>query len=249
MPLVSIIMPCHNGEKYLSESINSVISQNYEDWELLVIDDLSEDNSVQIIKDFEKKDIRIKYLKNNDHTGKPYSPRNFGIAHAGGRYIAFLDCDDKWLPSKLQNQMRLFEKDDCVIVYSFYQKMDEYGNVHNSIITSPSSVTYRQLLNGNCIGNLTGMYDTAKVGKIFQKDFGHEDYLMWLDILKSGYTAYSTNSIEAVYREQKSSTSGNKLQAFKWTWNIYRKGLKLSLFSSVCHFIAYAVKGVLKYIK
>lgn len=242
-------MPCHNGEKYIRESVDSIVNQKYEDWELLFIDDNSTDNSVNIINEYIVNDNRIKLLINPNPTGKPSAPRNYGIENAKGSYIAFCDCDDKWMPSKLEIQMKYFEKKDCSVVFSYYKKMDEDGNIHDNIITSPTEVTYRQLLNGNCIGNLTGIYNADLVGKVYQKDIGHEDYLMWLEILKFGNKAYNTNTVEAIYREQRNSTSGNKIQAFKWTWNIYRKGLELSFLQSVIHFVFYAIKGILKFLK
>lgn len=247
--LVSIIMPCHNGEKFIKNSIESVINQTYKNWELIIINDNSTDSSVDIIQSFAKKDSRIKMINNSTPVGKPYLPRNLGIAESKGVFIAFLDCDDIWLPTKLEKQIFYFDYDDCAVVFSYYKKMDNEGDVRSSIIKSPQKVSYRNLLNGNCIGNLTGMYDVEKVGKIYQKDFGHEDYLMWLEILKQGYYAYCTCSVEAIYREQIQSVSGNKYQAFKWTWKIFRYGINLSFMSSIFHFIIYAFKGIIKFIK
>ena len=172
-----------------------------------------------------------------------------GIAAATGRYIAFLDCDDIWLPQKLEHQIPLFEKPDCAAVFSFYKKMDADGNVRPAVVTSPASVSFVQLLDGNCIGNLTGIYDTAKVGKVYQKEIHHEDYLMWLKVLQKGFVARNTGTVEAYYRESGNSVSASKLKALGWTWNIYRRELKLPLVSSVVHFLNYSVKGILKRFK
>ena len=248
MPQVSIIMPCHNGEKFIRESIESVISQTFKDWELLVIDDNSTDTSVDLIDSFIKNDTRIKLLRNEKSTGFPATPRNLGIKQAQGRYIAFLDCDDVWLSNKLDNQIKLFDERTSV-VYSYYKKMDENGSISDSIVKSPSEIAFKGLLNGNCIGNLTGIYDAEKIGKIYQKEIHHEDYVMWLEILKNGNIAKNTNTVEAIYRESKKSTSGNKLKAFSWTWNIYRSELRLSFLESVFHFCIYAFKGMLKFFK
>lgn len=246
---VSIIMPCHNGEKFLQESINSVLNQTYQNWELIIINDNSNDNSQQIIDAYTKKDNRIFSLNNLKVTGYPASPRNVGIEYAKGKYIAFLDCDDKWLPTKLENQLKVFETENCPIVFSFYKKMNEKSVVHEKTIKSPQNVKYRNLLNGNCIGNLTGIYDVEKVGKVFQKDIHHEDYLMWLEILRHGGKAVNTNTVEAIYRESNNSVSSNKFSAFLWTWNIYRHELQLSLLSSLYHFVCYLFKAIIKYIK
>ena len=118
MTVVSIIMPCHNGERFLSEAISSVINQTYKDWELLIIDDNSTDCSITVIKDFISKDNRIKLLHTVTTSGYPATPRNIGINEAHGRYIAFLDCDDVWMPSKLQNQLNQLIADDVAVIYS-----------------------------------------------------------------------------------------------------------------------------------
>lgn len=249
MPNVSIIMPCHNGEKYISDAIQSVISQTFSDWELLVIDDNSSDNSVNIIEDFCKKDARIKLFRTEKTSGLPATPRNVGIKNATGRFIAFLDCDDIWLPAKLEHQIPLFETKNVAVVFSYYAKMNGSGNYGTSSIQSPVFVSYDYMLKGNCIGNLTGMYDTQKCGKVFQREIHHEDYLMWLEILSKGLFALNTNSVEAVYRENKSSVSGSKLKIFSWQWNILRKELKMPFFTSVKCFFHYALSGFLKFIK
>lgn len=137
VPQVSIIMPCHNGEEYLPDSITSVLSQTYTDWELLVVDDSSTDNSVIIIEDFCKKDSRIKLLHTEKSSGMPATPRNVGINAAAGRFIAFLDCDDMWLPTKLEHQLPLFETKNVVVVFSYYAKMNDTGEFQNRLISSP----------------------------------------------------------------------------------------------------------------
>jgi len=222
-------MPCHNGEQYLSDSINSVLAQTFTDWELLIINDNSSDNSVKIIESFCAKDTRILLLHTEKSTGLPATPRNVGIRNASGRYIAFLDCDDMWLPTKLERQLPLFESDDVVVVFSYYEKINAYGLRNNRIVTSPDVVSYRTLLKGDCIGNLTAMYDTQKVGKIYQKEIHHEDYLMWLTILLSDCKAVNTKTVEALYRVQLSSISGNKFITCLWQWYILRQELKLPL--------------------
>lgn len=245
----SIIMPCHNGSQYLTESIESVLAQTCSDWELIVVDDGSTDNSVDIVRGFVEKDSRIKLFHTERASGSPTEPRNIGIQHATGRYIAFLDCDDVWLPTKLEKQLPLFEHEKTAVVFSYYEKMTEEGKRNNRIIKSPDKVSYNFLLQGNCIGNLTGVYDTHKVGKVFQKKIRHEDYVMWLSVLKNGWIAENTNSREAVYREQKGSTSGNKFVVFKWTWNIYRNELKFPVWKSLFYFSCYACRAILKFLK
>ena len=249
MSLVSIIMPCHNGAATIADSIRSVQNQTFTDWELLVVDDGSTDDSARIVTEFATKDSRIFLFHTEKSTGFPATPRNVGISASRGRYIAFLDCDDEWLPTKLAHQIPLFATRDVAVVFSYYGKMDAAGGFHAEKIDSPVFVSYDQLLNGNVIGNLTGMYDTEKVGKVFQKEIHHEDYVMWLEILKKGFSAINTNTVEAVYRESASSVSGSKLAAFGWTWNIYRHELKLPFFTAAKYFTRYAVKAVFKFLK
>lgn len=249
MPLVSIIMPCHNGEKYVADAIRSVQSQTFTDWELLVIDDSSADNSMSVIEEFCAADSRIHLLRNKKPMGMPASPRNVGIGTARGRYVAFLDCDDLWLPTKLERQLPLFGTKDVAAVFSYYGKMDGSGNYGTTAIPSPVFVSYEYMLNGNCIGNLTGMYDTQKCGKVFQKEIRHEDYLMWLEILRKGFYAVNTNTVEAVYRESGSSVSGSKLRVFGWQWHILRRELNLPLGKATLCFLRYAVGGFLKRLK
>ena len=242
-------MPCHNGEKYLRQAVDSVLAQTFGDWELLIIDDASTDGSVTIAKEYIDRDNRIRLLHTEHSTGKPATTRNVGIEAASGRFIAFLDCDDQWLPSKLEHQLPLFEQQNCAAVFSFYKKMDIAGNVRSAVVTSLASVDFNQLLDGNCIGNLTSIYDTAKVGKVYQKEIHHEDYLMWLMMLQKGFIARNTGTVEAYYRESDTSVSGSKIKALGWTWDIYRKELGLSFGASALHFIKYAFKGLSKRLK
>lgn len=251
MPQVSVIMPAHNAAKTIGESIESVLSQTFTDWELLVINDSSTDETEQIVSEYSQKDSRIKLLHTDKSVGKPFYPRNIGIKAAEGRFIAFLDSDDVWLATKLEKQIPLFVDEKVAIVFSYYEKFAsnkaEYNK--NRVIKSPASVSYKSALYGNPIGNLTGMYDTQKVGKIFYEDAGHEDYILWLTILKKGFVAKNTNTVEARYRVAEKSVSSNKGKAASWTWNIYRKILGFNIIKAAFCYSIYMVKGVLKYLK
>lgn len=240
-------MPCYNSGTYIRQAINSVRGQTYQDWELLVVDDGSTDNSADIIKGMEQTDGRIKYLKTNAPSGSPIVPRNIGVKNALGRYIAFLDSDDAWLPNKLERQMKMFEQyEDMAICFSNYEKMTEQGERNNRIIKAPSVTTYRQLLFGNVIGCLTAVYDIGKVGKVFFQNHSHEDYILWLDILKQGYVARNTNTVEALYRVRENSVSSNKLKTLSWQWDIYRNVEKIGLLRSSYYFLNYAYRAFKK---
>lgn len=244
---VSVIMPVHNAEKYLSESISSVLQQTYPYWELLIVDDCSTDNSLAIINRYAVLDARIRCLKTDAPSGSPCLPRNLGIKAAQGRFIAFLDSDDCWLPNKLEQQLCLFGETGTVgLVFSDYEKMSEEGERNNRVIKAPMEVSYKQLLRGNVIGCLTAVYDTAKVGKMFFMQHTHEDYILWLSILKKGVVAVNTGTVEALYRVRRNSVSSNKLKVLSWQWDIYRNIEKTGLLKAMYYFAHYAYKAYRK---
>jgi glycosyltransferase involved in cell wall biosynthesis len=248
--LVSIITPCYNSAEYIAQTIESVLTQTYQNWEMIIVDDCSIDSSVEIISLYQKSDYRVKLYQTEACSGSPVEPRNIGIEKASGQYIAFLDSDDVWLSDKLENQIKQFDSKDIGIVYSNYEKMSESGIRKNRFIKSPPMATYLQLLNGNCIPCLTAIYDVSIVGKVFfSRQFRHEDYVLWLTILHARCIAKNTNTIEALYRVKKKSVSANKLVALSWQWNIYRNFLKLTFFRSIHYFCFYAIKAFLKYLK
>ena len=247
--MVSIIMPAHNSAKTIEDSILSVISQTYDNWELIIIDDCSSDDTVQIVKKYASKDSRIKLYHTDKSVGKPFYPRNIGIQNAQGRFIAFLDSDDLWNPSKLEKQIPVFQDDNVGIVFSYYEKFSSSNDKTNRVVYSPAIVSFKSALYGNPIGNLTGIYDTKKVGKIFYEDVGHEDYVLWLTILKKGLIAKNTNTVEARYRISEKSVSSNKGKAALWTWNIYRKTLKFNIIKTLFCYTLYMIKGVKKFLK
>ena len=247
-PIVSVIMPTHNDVRFLTRAIESVLSQSFKDWELLVVDDGSTDDTPTVIADYAKRDKRIRPFRIDVASGSPTKPRNIGIENATGRYIAFLDSDDLWLPTKLEHQMALFEKEDkAAIVFSYYKVISEEGITMQDAITSPAISDYKHLLKGNVIGCLTAIYDTDKVGKQFFPYCGHEDYVVWLSILKKGWKAYNTNTVEAKYQVKESSVSSNKFRAIQWQWNIYRNIEHIGLLKSVYYCIHYAVRAIDKH--
>lgn len=242
--LVSVIMPVHNDEKYLHESISSVIAQSYKDWELIIVDDCSTDGSTTIIDEYCKRDNRIKALKTDIPSGSPAIPRNIGISNANGRYISFLDSDDKWNSTKLLRQIECMRNNEGIaIVYSNYRKMDEDGCLHKNTIYAPHSVDYKRLLCGNVIGCLTALYDTRIIGKQYFPQCGHEDYVLWLSLLRNGEIALNTNTEEALYRVRNTSVSSNKYRAMLWQWNVYRFEEHLGLIKSAYYFINYAIRA------
>lgn len=247
--LVSIIIPCYNSEEFIGDAINSVLAQTYVNWEMIIIDDCSSDNSLQIIEAYVQKDCRIRCLKTNTPSGSPAYPRNIGINNAQGRYIAFLDSDDIWLPTKLEEQLPILEEEHVAIVFSNYEKIAENGARTNRLILAPTKVNYHRLLLSNVIGCLTAIYDIKKCGKLYFTHNGHEDYIMWLTILKQGYWAYNTNTINALYRVRKRSVSSNKLLALVWQWHIYVRIEKTGYLRAVYYFSNYALRAFIKLLK
>ncbi len=243
IPLVSIITPSYNSEKYIKETIESVLTQSYKNWEIIIVDDASSDNATQIVDEYVKKDSRVKLIKLKQNRG-PANARNRAIKKASGKYIAFLDSDDIWLPTKLEKQIEFLQENNLVITYSAYETMDEdskYINTRNI----QKSITYKDMLKSNHIGNLTGIYDVDFFGKITMKEHGHEDYILWLEILKQIESTKGIPEPLAKYRVLSKSISSNKLKALKWQWKIYRDIEKLGLVQSaytMIWYIFYALK-------
>lgn len=246
--LVSIIMPAYNAEKLISDSINSVLSQTYKNFELIVIDDCSQDQTSQVVENFILKDKRVKLIKNIKNKGVAET-RNTGLDQAKGDYVAFLDSDDKWDNNKLEKQLNILkERNDVDIVYGSYYRFNNKGILN--LVQVPSYIKKNNLLKGNCIGNLTGIYNFKKFPNIRQKKVGHEDYLFWLEIFNSNDDVKGVGIQEpiAFYRisENGKNLSGNKFKAINWTWAIYRKHLKLNFFRSLFYFSIYISKALIK---
>lgn len=237
----SVIMPVYNARDTICIAIDSVLDQSYGDFELIVVDDASTDDCRAIVQQYVGRDFRIIAIFSDVNQGVAKS-RNVGVAAAKGRYITFLDSDDLWLPGKLAAQYEAFNGGACV-VYSSYIRF--FSNGKEQVVKVPPQATYKNLLRGNCIGNLTGAYDSFLLGKFYQKTVGHEDYLMWLQILSCGAIAQGIQRPLARYRVG-NSLSANKFRAAAWTWNIYRRELGLSLGGALISFLRYACASVFK---
>ncbi|CAM8291886.1 glycosyltransferase family 2 protein [Morganella morganii] len=239
--LVSIIMPCYNAEQYIKESINSVINQTYKNFELIIVDDLSTDRSIDIIKSFNDDRIKLIQLTQNGGAGVA---RNAGIEAARGRFIAFLDSDDLWRPNKLEIQLKHMLSGNYPLSYTQYQKFTQEGK--GKLVIPPNTVTYNELLYCNVIGCLTAIYDTKIVGKQFMPLIRkRQDMGLWLKILSQGHTAYCCPQVLADYRTDSGMTQ-NKLDAAKYQWRFYRQELNFNIIKSTKYFIGYAIKGVIR---
>lgn len=244
--LVSIITPMYNSEKFIEGTINSVLSQTYQEWEMLIIDDCSTDNCSNIVKSYIQNDSRIKYIRTETNQGVSHA-RNVALENASGQFIAFLDSDDQWESSKLEKQIAFMKESNSAITFTAYELMDENTNKLNKAIRIPKTVDYKKLLKGNVMGCLTVVIDKTKIDfEIKMSGVPHEDYVLWLSILKKGYLAYGIDEVLALYRKSSTSLSGNKIKAAKWTWNIYRNVEKIPLPVAIYYFINYGINGIRK---
>jgi len=246
MDIVSIITPSYNSEKYLKDCIVSVLNQTFKNWEMLIVDDASTDNSRTVIESYLKKDKRIKafFLKKNIG---PAMARNHAISKASGRYIAFLDSDDIWLPHKLKVQLDFMKLNNYSFVFSSYQVVSENNsNVINEIFV-PNKISYKQYLKNTIIGCLTVVINRKITGSFqFPKIKSSHDMALWLEIMKRGYNAYGLHTSYANYRIVSTSNTSNKLRAAADVWRVYRDIENLSLLYSLFCFVNYAINALKK---
>ena len=242
---VSIIVPMYNAEKFIGKTIESVLSQTYENWEMLIMNDVSTDNSLAVVNEYAKKDDRIKVVNTEKNMGV-VKGRNHLIDLANGKYIAFLDADDYWHSQKLEKQIQFMKEKNAGISCTEYTRVKENGEKINEVVIK-SEISYTDMLKNNYLGCLTVMYDVEKVGKRYFKELEkNEDYVLWLEIVKDVKTIYGLKENLAYYRVLDNSRSSNKSKTAKVRWEIYRKIEKLSLLKSIYYFMHYAVRAVLK---
>lgn len=243
--LISIITPCYNSADYIAETIESIQAQTYSNWELLITDDCSTDNTVDIIQQYTKTDNRIKLFRLDKNSGGGVA-RNNSIKQANGRYIAFCDSDDKWHPSKLEKQISFMQEKDCALSYTSYMTCAENGDIHG-IVIAPKQTTYKSNLRDCKIGCLTAMYDTNKVGKVYLPLIRkRQDWGLWIKVLKKCDIAFGLKEPLAVYRNRQNSISSNKLDLVKYNIGVYQEVLGWSKFKSILFFILYFMPSYLK---
>ena len=247
-PLVSVIMPCYNAERHISYAIESIIAQTYPHWELIITNDCSTDNSLNIINHYiQQEPARIKCFTNSRNSGAAAS-RNNGIKRASGEYIALLDADDIWLPHKLEQHIAFITEKDCAISYTAYGFIDEHGQPMGKVYYPPPQADYHRLLRSNVIGasSVVVRADAMKAN-LFATDVFHEDYTSWLAIVKSCGTAYGLQEPLTMYRILQGSKSDNKLRSALGVYNIYRRHLKFSIPAALWYMLFYTYYGVKKY--
>lgn len=231
--LVSILTPTFNAEKFIRATIKSVQEQTYENWEMILVDDASTDNTVSIIEDFAQRDNRIKLFKFSENRGNGFA-RNAALDKATGKYIAYLDADDLWFPSKLEKQIQFLNANNLHFTFSYYDSIDEEGNNLNRRVESPNPLIYKQLFFCNYVGNLTAIYDADYFGKIMlETSQKRQDWRLWLTILKQIKTAEVVPESLAFYRIRKDSISSSKFKLIKHNFGVYREFHRYNFMSSV----------------
>lgn len=242
---ISIIMAAYNAEKTIGVAIESVLTQSYKKWELIVIDDCSIDGTAEIVKSFS--DSRIRLIKNEKNSGVSIS-RKKGLETASGEWIAVLDSDDQWAPEKLEKQIALAKETGAELLFTGSAFMDENGNMIDWQLHVPEILNYHSLLKQNLISNSSVLVKTNLYCKFYAVgDNMHEDFAIWLRITKSGKIAYGIDEPLLTYRISNSSKSSNKVKAAKMNWNTYRY-VGLGFGKSIYYMCWYTVKGLQKYL-
>lgn len=221
--LVSIVVPVYNAERYLERTIKSVMAQSVEDWELLLVDDCSTDGSRAILKRYESDKIHCFYCEENKG---PANARNIGLAHAKGRYLAFVDSDDLWEKDKLERQLAFMRRNGHAFTFTSYEFADEEAKRNGCVAHAPEQVTYQDILRSSTIAPSTAMLDRAQIqDELLRMPLGveREDAATWMQILKTGVCAYGLDEILTIYCRHKGAYSGNKFKAVVGKWQLYRK--------------------------
>lgn len=245
-PLVSVIMPVYNAEQYIEESINSVLNQTYQNLELIIVDDCSNDNTLQLIEDFSLNDNRIVLLNNDINLGCAQS-RNKALQKAKGEYIAFCDSDDVWIENKIEKQFNYINNSNTDMVFTAYEMIDSFGKLikYRNI---KEKVLMDDLLKENSVIFSTTFFKKEGIENIrFDSRWFHEDYVFLLECLGNDLEFYGVDEYLVKYRVHNQGKSFNKISAAKHRWKIYREFLELNFWESVYYFFQYIVNGLKKY--
>ena len=244
--LVSIITPSFNSSRFIDSCIDSVLNQDYKDWEMLIVDDCSQDNSREIILSYAKRDHRIKYFFLEKNIGAAEA-RNVAIRAAKGRYIAFLDSDDMWYFNKLSHQIQIMRKCNFAFTFTSYDVIQEENTNIINTINVPSKIGYHGYLKNTIIGCLTVILDKEETGDFEMPNINSShDMALWLLIMRRGITAHGINLSLSKYRLLSSSNTANKFKAAKDVWLVYREIEKLNfIYSAIC-FIFYTFNAIRK---
>ncbi len=249
--MISIVTPAYNAKNYILDTMKMVLSQTYTDWEWIIVEDGSTDGTRELLKDMADKgelDRRIRTIFLDDNPNRAAGARNRGVDAAIGRYIAFLDADDVWMPDKLKIQLDYMISNDVAFSFTSYEFGDEDAVPTGRLVKAPARLTYREALSRTVIFTTTVMFDTDKLDKelIHMPYVGSEDTATWWRILRSGFVAYGIPEVLAVYRRPQTSLSSNKLLAIKRIWYLYRHEERLGLLASMWYFMGWAYRATVR---
>lgn len=244
--LVSVIMPTYNCGKFIGETIESVIPQTYKNWELIIVDDCSKDETERVVKKYVENDNRVKYHKLETNQGAAVA-RTQAMKMAKGNYMAFLDSDDLWKKDKLEKQLKFMEENNYNFTCTAYEQIDEESKLLNKVINPKTKANYNRILLDCPVGNSTVMYNVDKLGKFEVPNIRkRNDDALWLQILKKEKYIYGMNDVLMKYRIRSNSISSNKLDLVKYHWQLYREIEHLSIFRSIFHICWWGMIKVLK---
>ena len=246
--MVSIVVPVYNAARYIKNTIEMVCRQTYEDWELILVNDASRDESKRIIEDIIASSDRNIRLINKERNEGAAAARNTGIDASSGRYIAFLDADDVWKEDKLEKQIAFMERTGASFAFHSYEFGDENAKPTGKVVHAPGTLTFKKALSRTVIFTTTVMFDTEKIDMeiIHMPMVPSEDTATWWRILKSGIVAYGLDDNLAIYRRPARSLSSNKLVAIERIWFLYRNIAGLSVLESLFYFGGWAVRATLR---
>ena len=246
-PLVSVITPAYNAAGVIEETMGSVLKQSYTNWEMLIVDDCSTDETRNIVREYERADNRIRLIELKENSGAAVA-RNAALEQASGSFAAFLDSDDQWLPNKLERQIAWMKKYGAAFTFTQYYVIDSDGRNLGLGDVIPPQVSYRDLLKQNMIGCLTVVVDLTQTGPLRMVDIRtRQDYVLWLELCRRGFTAYGLSEPLAVYRRRNVSISSDKKKMARQNWKVYREVERLNLLKSSYYFMHYALNKWKKY--
>ena len=244
--LVSIITPTFNSANFIEETIKSVLSQTYSNWEMIIVDDCSGDNTEEVVSQYSRKDRRIKYIRLEKNSGAAIA-RNKAMGEAEGEYMAFLDSDDIWTAGKLSEQLSFMQEHNIYLSCTDYEQINESGEKTGKIIKTLPKASYNRILLDCPVGNSTVMYSVKELGKFEVPNIRkRNDDALWLQMLKKTEYIYGLNQVLMQYRIRSNSISSNKISLIKYHWKLYRDIEKLSIFRSSFHILYWVIITVFK---
>jgi glycosyltransferase involved in cell wall biosynthesis len=245
-PVVSVITPCYRAATVIGATIESALAQTLRDIEVLVVDDCSPDDSVAVVEKYASMDARVRCLRHAVNRG-PGGARTTALEAARGRYVAFLDSDDLWLPEKLERQIAFMVERRAALSYTQFRRIDTDGTVVSGLVNVPATLDYQALLRNTAIATSTVVVDRTMTGPFTMQDVFYDDYVCWLGLLKRGFIAHGLQEDLMRYRVLMQSWSRNKAKSAVQVWRVYRDIERIALISAAFIFAQYAWNAFRKY--